>query len=105
MRFFRRIAGILGFVKDDGAHEVKDQHQHEDADHPINNTQPRFPSNFRETPLPRKGFAVPVQVAVDRPQLGPILLPSSSGDGGVQVRVPHCLLILNSAFFKMWDLE
>ncbi|XP_065877695.1 uncharacterized protein [Euphorbia lathyris] len=84
MRFFRKIAGIFGLVKDDGGHEVKDQQEEEDDDHPINSNQPRFSSNYQETRLPRKGFGVPVQVAVDRPQLGPILLPSSSGDGGVQ---------------------
>ncbi|KAL2489316.1 uncharacterized protein Fot_42608 [Forsythia ovata] len=34
--------------------------------------------------LPRKGFSVPVQVAVERAQLGPIIVPCNSGDGGLQ---------------------
>ncbi|KAK6250962.1 hypothetical protein QQP08_010149 [Theobroma cacao] len=84
MRFFRRIAGLLGFVRDDG-HEVKDQENDHHNSNNNNNNQP--PSNrpvFQETGLPRRGFSVPVQVAVDRPQPGPLLLPCTSGDGGVQ---------------------
>ncbi|XVF52374.1 hypothetical protein PTKIN_Ptkin05aG0013500 [Pterospermum kingtungense] len=75
MRFFRRIAGLLGFARDD-AHEVKDQ----ENDHHPNNNRPVF----KETNLPRRGFSVPVQVVVDRPHPAPLLLPCSSGDGGVQ---------------------
>ncbi|KAJ9135033.1 hypothetical protein P3X46_032257 [Hevea brasiliensis] len=85
MRLLKRIAGFLGFVKDEGAHEVKDQQAEEDDDHRNNHHehQPRFSSNYQETG-PRKGFSVPVKVAVDRHQLGPVLVPSISGDGGVQ---------------------
>ncbi|XVE57462.1 hypothetical protein DITRI_Ditri04bG0092500 [Diplodiscus trichospermus] len=79
MRFFRRLVGLLGFARDDG-HEVKDQeNDHHNDDEPTNNRPV-----FRETGLPRRGFSVPVQVAVDRPQLVPLLLPCTSGDGGVQ---------------------
>ncbi|KAF5729693.1 hypothetical protein HS088_TW20G00057 [Tripterygium wilfordii] len=78
MRLLRRIAGFLGFAKDD-AHDVKDQD--EDTD---NDSHAHLPRDFHETGLPRKGFGVKVQVAVDRPQLAPLLLPSTSGDGGVQ---------------------
>ena len=67
MRFFRKIAGILGLSKDD-AHDVK----HEDEDVDSDNQA-------------RRGFSVPAQVAVNRPQPGPVLLPSTSRDGGVQV--------------------
>lgn len=94
MRLLRRIAGFLGFVKDEGAHEVKDQESVEDDHHRNNHRhdqQSRFPSNYEETGLPRKGFGVPVKVAVDRAQLGPVLVPSSSGDGGVQVCLSHSL--------------
>lgn len=88
MRFFKRIAGFLGFAKDDGGYEVKDQQQEEaeeqdDHQHP---NHVRFRSNFQETGLPRKGFGVPVQVAIERPQLGPLIVPCISGDGGLQVR-------------------
>ncbi|KAK7252732.1 hypothetical protein RIF29_36903 [Crotalaria pallida] len=73
MGFFRKIVGLLGFSKD----EVHQQDEPSDD-------QPRTaPYRFRETG-PRKGFSVPAQVVVDRPHLGPILTPSTSGDGGVQ---------------------
>ncbi|GAV69819.1 hypothetical protein CFOL_v3_13320, partial [Cephalotus follicularis] len=78
MRFLRRIAGILGFSRDDG-HEFKDQEEPDQDDDPAHH-QPIF----HESGLPRKGFSVPVQVAVDRSQPGPVLIPCTSGDGGVQ---------------------
>ncbi|PON57059.1 phospholipid hydroperoxide glutathione peroxidase [Parasponia andersonii] len=82
MGFLRRVAGLLGFVKDEN-HELKDE---EDDDDATNTTasQARNRSHFKETGLPRKGFSVPVQVAVDRSQPGPLLARSDSGDGGVQ---------------------
>ncbi|OMO93180.1 hypothetical protein COLO4_17061 [Corchorus olitorius] len=84
MRFFRRIAGFLGFVRDDG-HEVKDQENN--SNNNTNNQQPNNRPTYQETGLPRRGFSVPVQVAVDRPQPGPLLLPCISGDGGVQMEL------------------
>ena len=92
MRFFKRIAGFLGLAKDDGGNEVKDQQQQEaeaGAEEQDGHQHPnhvRFRSNFQETGLPRKGFGVPVQVVVERPQLGPVIVPCISGDGGLQVR-------------------
>lgn len=87
MRFFKRLAGFLGFAKDDGGHEVKDQQEQEEdeEDHHQHPNQAPFRSNFQETGLPRKGFSVPLQVAVERPQLGPVIVYCNSGDGGVQV--------------------
>lgn len=88
MGLFKRIAGFLGFAKDD-AHELKDDdddhhhHQH----HGDATSQARNQVHMKETGLPRKGFSVPVQVAVDRSHPGPLLAPSDSGDGGVQVRL------------------
>ncbi|KAL3598772.1 hypothetical protein D5086_006690 [Populus alba] len=86
MRFFKRLAGFLGFAKDDGGHEVKDQQEQEEdeEDHHQHPNQAPFRSNFQETGLPRKGFSVPLQVAVERPQLGPVIVYCNSGDGGVQ---------------------
>ncbi|KAJ4848012.1 hypothetical protein Tsubulata_009340 [Turnera subulata] len=91
MRFFKRLAGLLGFVKDDGTHEVRDHHNnhshhhHQDQeDHSLNHHHQQQPNHQPRPAGPRKGFAVPVQVAVDRPHLGPVLLPCTSGDGGVQ---------------------
>ncbi|XWS38733.1 hypothetical protein CRYUN_Cryun19dG0155700 [Craigia yunnanensis] len=79
MRFFRRIAGLLGFARDD-IHEGNDQ----ENDHHNSNQQPNNRPIFQENNLPRRGFSVPVQVAVDRPQPSPVLLLCTPGDGGVQ---------------------
>ncbi|KAH8521471.1 hypothetical protein Peur_040155 [Populus x canadensis] len=84
MRFFKRIAGFLGFAKDDGGYEVKDQQQEEAEEQDDHQHPNHVRSNFQETGLPRKGFGVPVQVAVERPQLGPLIVPCISGDGGLQ---------------------
>ncbi|KAL6979848.1 hypothetical protein U1Q18_021505 [Sarracenia purpurea var. burkii] len=73
MGFLKRVAGFLGFVKDEG-HEVRDEGEDDVG----------AGASTVETHLPRKGFRVPVQVAVDRPQPGPVLIPCSVGDGGVQ---------------------
>lgn len=78
MRFLKRIAGFLGFAKDE-SHETKDEDtEYADAD-AINNNNNRV-----ETNLPRKGFSVPVQVSVKRSHLPPLLVPCTAGDGGVQ---------------------
>ncbi|XP_031288112.1 uncharacterized protein LOC116146803 [Pistacia vera] len=77
MRFFRRIAGLLGLARDNGS-EVKEGE--DEVDDSLVNNRP----NFQETGLPRKGFGVKVQVPVERPQQGPVLVPCTSGDGGVQ---------------------
>ncbi|KAA8525898.1 hypothetical protein F0562_008002 [Nyssa sinensis] len=71
MRFLRRIAGFLGFAKDEN-HEVKDEDEDNADVNPV------------ETHLPRKGFSVPVQVAVERAQVGPVVIPCGVGEGGVQ---------------------
>lgn len=81
MRFLRRIAGFLGIVRDNGP-EVKDDEEDQDK---IDDNNNQRSSNFQETGLPRKGFGVQVQVAVERPLPGPIIVPCNSGNGGVQV--------------------
>uniref|UniRef100_A0A803PNC8 Uncharacterized protein n=1 Tax=Cannabis sativa TaxID=3483 RepID=A0A803PNC8_CANSA len=60
MRFLRRIAGFLGFVKDDG-HEVKDEEDDDDDAAHNTSSQARNRTHFKESGLPRKGFSVPVQ--------------------------------------------
>lgn len=72
----RRFAGFLGFSKDE-SHEVKDDEE-DDTDNQRNPYR-------EEARLPTKGFSVPVQVAVDRTHLGPVLVPCGLADGGVQV--------------------
>ncbi|XP_022737034.1 uncharacterized protein LOC111289933 [Durio zibethinus] len=77
MRFFRRIAGLLGFARDDG-HEVKHQeNEHQNNNNNKNNPPPNYRPISHETGLPQRG-------AVDRPQPGHVLLPCAYGDGGVQ---------------------
>ncbi|KAL5724355.1 hypothetical protein ACHQM5_007627 [Ranunculus cassubicifolius] len=71
MKFFRRIAGIFGFIKD----EPHEEEHETTTDHQNPNYHPRPPT---------KGFSVQVPVAVDRAHLGPILTPSNLADGGVQ---------------------
>ncbi|XVE65278.1 hypothetical protein DITRI_Ditri07aG0168100 [Diplodiscus trichospermus] len=77
MWFFKRIAGLLGFARDDDGHDVKNQ----ENDHHDNNRLPNNRPVFQETSLPRRRS---VQVAFGRPQPGPVPLPCISGDGGVQ---------------------
>ncbi|KAL5099099.1 hypothetical protein RYX36_003426 [Vicia faba] len=80
MGFFRKVFVLLGFSKDDDHdHDSKDDNHDQPSGQPL-------PTNFRvrDTGIPRRGFSVPVQVVQDRPQLGPVLTPSVSGDGGVQ---------------------
>lgn len=89
MRFLKRIAGFLGFAKEE-SHEVKDEEAND-----VNRVV------FEETQahhLPRKGFSVPVQVPVERAQVGPVLLPTNGGDGGVQVITSFFLL-------EFWNSE
>ncbi|KAI3441890.1 uncharacterized protein J3R85_001942 [Psidium guajava] len=87
MGLFRRIAGILGFGRDEVNRDDEDQRQHrgdgeEDGDdHPNSASRSR---SYQDTGLPRRGFSVPVKVAVERPSFGPVLVPCDSGDGGVQ---------------------
>lgn len=81
MGFFRRLAGFLGLAKDD----VHEHHSNDDADEEPNGQPRTTPIRVKETGLPRRGFSVPAQVVIDRPQVGPVLTPSTSGDGGVQV--------------------
>ncbi|XP_042489185.1 uncharacterized protein LOC122069274 [Macadamia integrifolia] len=75
MGFMRRIASILGFLKDDH-HDVNDED--EDADGHRNR------GHKAETRRSISGFSVEVPVAVDRSYLGPVLTPCDRGDGGVQ---------------------
>ncbi|XP_057449689.1 uncharacterized protein LOC130740968 [Lotus japonicus] len=79
MGLLKKILGILGLAKDDD-HEHNSKDDSDDA-HP---RPTPTPYRVHETGQPRRGFAVSAEVVVDRPQLGPVLAPSPSGDGGVQ---------------------
>lgn len=76
MKFLKKIAGILGFAKDE-SNELKDEQ--------VNDAHRVVLDENQTHHLPRKGFSVPVQVSVDRAQPGPVLLPTNGRDGGVQV--------------------
>lgn len=69
MGFFRRIGTILGFSKEDG-HAVVEEIEGKVGD----TTQP----------LPARRFRVQVPVAAEKPSLGPVVVPCSLGEGGVQ---------------------
>lgn len=72
MGILRRLGSILGFGKDE-PHGGGD----EDDDDRTVESVPR-----RRT----RGYSVQVPVAADKPSAGPILVPCSLGEGGVQVR-------------------
>lgn len=82
MGLFRKIAGLFGLGKDDVNKEEQEEEEEEEED------RNRTGAEFQPTGLPRKGFSVPVQVAFERSDPGPILVPSNSRDGGVQVCHP-----------------
>lgn len=80
MGIFRKIAGLFGFGS-------KDEEEREEED------PNRGVADFRPTGLPRTGFSVPVE----RSNPGPVLVPSNSGDGGVQVSHP--------LYWKLWHVR
>ncbi|KAL8141780.1 hypothetical protein V2J09_014812 [Rumex salicifolius] len=84
MGLFKRIFGILGLSKYE-PHESRDHDDGDDADSD-DGTLPGYVNRTTVEPIPgapRRGFSVPVQVAVERPNLGPLIVPCN-GDGGVQ---------------------
>ncbi|CAH8383560.1 unnamed protein product [Eruca vesicaria subsp. sativa] len=84
MGFIKKLTGIFGLGHNDGGHGVEDcagdTARTVSGKHHEDNNQARF----RETGLPRKGFGVPVQVAVERSNPGPVLQPCPASDGVVQ---------------------
>ncbi|GFP86927.1 hypothetical protein PHJA_000836500 [Phtheirospermum japonicum] len=83
MGLFKRLAGLLGFARDD------EHHQHDDAaaDSAVPATSsgaPTPPAFASAKHLPRRGFSVPVQVPVERAPPPPLLVFCPAGDGGIQ---------------------
>ncbi|KAG1359383.1 hypothetical protein COCNU_08G008290 [Cocos nucifera] len=77
MGFFRRIAGFLGLVRDE-ANETAARGRgggEEEKDKRTGKSLPRGRA---------KGFSVHVPVTVERPSVGPVLIPCGPGEGGVQ---------------------
>ncbi|XP_019057183.1 PREDICTED: uncharacterized protein LOC104806720 [Tarenaya hassleriana] len=80
-----KFAGILGLGRDEMVKDEEDGRDSTGAGSGVGDK--RRADNrptFRETGLPTKGFSVPVHVSVERSNPGPVLLPCSAGDGGVQ---------------------
>ncbi|RVX14361.1 hypothetical protein CK203_017183 [Vitis vinifera] len=90
MGFLRRIAGILGFAKDE-PHETRDVDDENDV---VRDRTSREEVEVEDTRLPRKGFSVPAQVVIER---GPLLVPCTSGEGGVQLTIDAWVLLLLAA--------
>ncbi|XP_060207589.1 uncharacterized protein LOC132635278 [Lycium barbarum] len=67
MGLFRRLSGFLGFSRDEG-----------------NIAPSSVDAAAQAQNVPRRGFSVPIQVPVERPQFAPILVPCSLLHGGVQ---------------------
>lgn len=91
MGLFRRLAGILGFSREEG----QEVHE-ENGDAGANLASPSavaaaVAAAAQAQHLNRRGFSVPIQVQVDRPAPGPVLLPCTAGDGGVQVKVDRSI--------------
>ncbi|XP_049414450.1 uncharacterized protein LOC125877154 [Solanum stenotomum] len=84
MGLFRKLSGFLGFSREEG-HEVRgveDDTNGNIAPSSVNVAAAAAAAQAQNVPL--RGFSVPIQVPVERAQLGPILVHCSSRDGGVQ---------------------
>ncbi|XP_008799380.2 uncharacterized protein LOC103714036 [Phoenix dactylifera] len=83
MGFFRRIAGFLGLARDEanGAAAAAavaaggDGGEEEEENKRTGKSLPRGRA---------KGFRVQVPLTVERPSIGPVLIPCGPGEGGVQ---------------------
>ncbi|CAM8877957.1 unnamed protein product [Rhodiola kirilowii] len=76
MGFLKRFAGFLGLSRDDGHEEAREVEEVADQSDRVYREEARGP---------RRGFSVPVQVAVEKThQIGPVLVPCVPGQGGVQ---------------------
>ncbi|KAG6390538.1 hypothetical protein SASPL_148276 [Salvia splendens] len=107
MRFFKRIAGLLGLGKDEDQHHRDGDASAEAAAPPPFSAQSAAAATASAQHLPRRGFSVPVQVPVERGPPAPLLLFCPSGDGGVQLDVlelnamfPTCDVCLAGFHFK-----
>ncbi|ERN09304.1 hypothetical protein AMTRI_Chr13g82750 [Amborella trichopoda] len=74
MRFLRKIANFLGFVRDDHSNQVNDGDDGEVG----------FDGNGDGVSGTTKGFSVQVPVMVERAYQGPVMSQCSLGEGGVQ---------------------
>lgn len=80
MGFFRRIAGFLGLTREEDEAE-----EDADARHPNGGGEEGGRTGAGPPRAAARGFSVHVPVAVERPSVGPVLVPCDPGEGGVQV--------------------
>ncbi|MQL74188.1 hypothetical protein Taro_006559 [Colocasia esculenta] len=82
MGFLKRMATILGFLHGNG--EGGDRAENEDR--AVGRDEPRHSASASAAAAHgvRRGFSVQVPVAVERPQVGPVLIPCEPEEGGVQ---------------------
>lgn len=78
MGLLRRLAGFLGFSREEGQ-EARDVEDNTDGNIAA------AAAAAQAQNVPRRGFSVPIQVPVEKAQFGPILFPCSSRDGAIQV--------------------
>ncbi|KAK6782964.1 hypothetical protein RDI58_020760 [Solanum bulbocastanum] len=84
MGLFRKLSGFLGFSREEG-HEVRGVEDNSNGNiAPSSVDVAAAAAAAQAQNVPRRGFSVPIQVPVERAQLGPILVRCSSRDGGVQ---------------------
>lgn len=87
MGFLKKLTGIFGFGHNDGGgHQGVASEGDNNTRTVSEDGREDNQGRFRESGLPRRGFGVPVQVAVERSNPGPILQPCAASDGGVQVK-------------------
>ncbi|CAL9781356.1 unnamed protein product [Musa acuminata subsp. burmannicoides] len=79
MGFFRRIAGFLGLTREEDEAEEDADARHQNGGGEEGGRTGAFPPRAAA-----RGFSVHVPVAVERPSVGPVLVPCDPGEGGVQ---------------------
>ncbi|KAG1360891.1 hypothetical protein COCNU_09G003540 [Cocos nucifera] len=75
MGFFRKIAGLLGFGRDDGNEPDGDGGGEVEEEDRMGKSLPRGRA---------KGFSIQAPLVVERSSVGPVLIPCNPGEGGVQ---------------------
>ncbi|CAI9766674.1 unnamed protein product [Fraxinus pennsylvanica] len=80
MGLIKKLAGFLGFARDEGQIEVAESADASTSSSGVVTVAVVVPVQH----LPRKGFSVPVQVVVERAQLGLVIVPCNSMEGDIQ---------------------
>ncbi|KAK4390933.1 hypothetical protein Sango_2156600 [Sesamum angolense] len=86
MGLFKRLAGLLGFGRDEEQHHHQEDAAAEAAIPASSSGPDAAAASAPAQHLPRKGFSVPVQVPVERAPPPPLLVFCPAGDGGLQLK-------------------